>query len=46
LLKLVHIFDKKFTDKELGIKAEIEASEDNVDAIKRIMKTVLDYRLY
>ena len=39
MLKLVHQFDKK-----TGI--ENMATEDNIQAIKKVLKTILDYRLH
>ena len=41
MLKLVHAFDKKS-----GKQIENFATEDNIAAIKKVLKTILDHRLY
>ena len=41
MLKLVHTFDKKS-----GKQIENFATEDNIAAIKKVLKTILDHRLY
>jgi hypothetical protein len=39
ILKLVHHFDKK-----LGVQDH--ATLDNISAVKKVLKTIIDYRLY